>query len=254
MDVNGKVVIVTGASSGIGLAAARLLTQHGAKVALVARSIDKLNALSAELKDSFVYTADMRDEVAVRKMIEAVQQHYGRIDILINNAGQGMGMPIEHADLTMYREIIELNLIGVLVAMQAVIPVMRAQGGGQIINISSAVSKMAIPNLGTYASTKYALNGLSLTARNELEKDHISVSIVHPGRTATDFGKNAINEQRPSGQPAESNRGGYVPQPGAPPADMPAPDTAEQVAETILEAIHSEEAEVYVESLKSMMR
>ncbi len=252
MDINGKVVIMTGASAGIGLAAARLFTQRGAKVALAARSADKLSALSAELKDSFVVPTDMRDETAIRQMVETVHQHYGRVDILVNNAGQGMGMPIEQIDLNMYREIMQLNVFGVLVAMQAVIPIMRQQGGGLIMNISSAVSKMAIPNLSAYASTKYALNALSLTARTELAKDNIKVSIVYPGRTATDFGRNSITAQQ--GYGADRPPGSYVPQPGAPAVGMPDADSAEQVAETMLEATRTEEAEVFVDSVKRMMQ
>lgn len=135
-------------------------------------------------------------------------------------------------DSDLYRRIIELNLFGPLHALQAVVPKMRAQGGGVIINISSSVSKMAIPGIGAYASTKYALNGLSLTARNELADDNIRVVLFHPGATATGFGKNALrdrslgNDRRPGG-----NR------------PMPAPDSAEDVARHILQAAIAEPAE-----------
>src|SRR5581483_3467237 len=103
-------------------------------------------------------------------------------------------------DIEKYREIFELNVVSVLRCMQAVIPIMRQQGrgstsltaGGMILNVSSRVSKNYFPNLGAYASTKYALNAISLTAREELKKDGIIVSVMHPKMTATDFGKNAI--------------------------------------------------------------
>ncbi len=234
MDITGKVVLLTGASEGIGLATARLLADHGAKVALVARSTEKLQRLAAELPDSFAVPTDMRDDAAVRAMIQQVYQHYGRIDVLVNNAGQGMHTPIEHADLTLYRSIFDLNVVSVLNAMQAVIPLMREQGGGVIINISSGTSKMVLPNVGPYASTKYALNGLTLTARLELAGDNIRVGLVYPGITATDFIKNAASV-RMSGQ-----RGGNMPM-----------ETPERVAEYILEAIQTEAAEVYADSLKA---
>jgi short-subunit dehydrogenase len=97
-------------------------------------------------------------------------------------------------DLKDYREIMELNVFAVLEAMQAVIPIMRKQGGGTILNVSSLVSKNYFPKLGGYASTKYALNALSLTARQELASDNIVVSVFHPKMTATEFGQNARGE------------------------------------------------------------
>ncbi len=125
-------------------------------------------------------------------MIAQVQQHYGRIDILINNAGQGMYVPIANADLDQYRAVFELNVVSVLNAMQTVIPIMRAQGGGVIINISSGLSKRLVPGVGPYASTKYALNALTLTARMELAPENIRVGLMIPGLTSTDFAKNSI--------------------------------------------------------------
>ncbi|GCE23948.1 SDR family NAD(P)-dependent oxidoreductase [Dictyobacter kobayashii] len=234
MDIEGKVVIITGASNGIGLSTAHLFAQKGAKVALVARSTDKLQQLATELPQSLAVTADMRDEAAIRQMIEQVQQHYGQIDVLINNAGQGMHVPIEQADPQQYRSIVELNIIGVISAMQAVIPIMRSQGGGVIINISSGTTKMVLPGVGPYASTKHALNSISLTARQELAKDNISVGLVYPGITATDFHKNAISMQQ-----NPERRQGTMPM-----------ETPEQVAEKILEAVQTESAEVYADSLQ----
>lgn len=226
MDVQDHVIIVTGASEGIGEATARLAAKQGARVALVARSTDKLTRLAAELPGSFPMTTDMRDMAAIRSMVDAVVQHYGRIDVLINNAGRGLhGTPVEQIPIDEFRELIELNIMGPLVAMQAVIPLMRRQGGGVIVNISSRLSKLRVPGVAAYASTKYMLNGLTLTAREELAKDHIRVCLVLPGRTATRF---QANSMRPSPDP------------------RPQGDSAELVAETILAAIHSEEAEVTV--------
>jgi short-subunit dehydrogenase len=234
VDIANTVAIVTGASGGIGLATARLFAQRGARVALVARSAERIQALAAEWPGALAVPTDMRDPAAVRQMIAQVQQHYGRIDILINNAGQGMHVPVAEADLDAYRAVFELNVVSVLNAMQAVVQIMRAQGGGVIVNISSGLSKRIIPGVGPYASTKYALNALTLTARMELAPENIRVGLMLPGFTATDFHRNAVRITQPQ---AERLRA------------MPA-DSAEHVAEKILEAVETEAAEVYADSIQ----
>ena len=234
MDVQNKVVIVTGASMGIGEATARVFAEAGAKVVLAARSADKLEAVAQSLpKDAepLIVPTDMTDQAQVRSLINTAYEHFGRIDILINNAGQAAAGSIATVNPDHYRQIIELNLFGPLHAIQAVVPKMKEQGGGVIINISSNVSKMAIPGIGAYASTKYALNGLTLTARNELAGDNIRVVLFHPGLTATDFGKNALREENK----------GYG---GPPTGDRPMkPDSVEDVARKILGAAINEPAE-----------
>lgn len=242
MKITDKVVLITGASSGIGLATARLFAQKGAKLALAARSAEKLEQLVSELPDAIAVPTDMRDDVAVRHMVAQTQQHYGRIDILINNAGQGLHVPVEKVNVDTYRSVFELNVVGVIVAMQEVIPIMRAQGEGVIINISSGTSKIPHERLkgasvGPYASTKYALNSLSLTARQELAADNISVGLVYPGITATGF-----NDNLASGRQPDRRQSGAMPV-----------DSAEYVAEKILEAVETQAAEVYADSLKKAL-
>ncbi len=232
-SIKDKVIIVTGASAGIGLATAKLLSLQGAKVALAARSIETLQELSKTLPNSFPVQTDMSDEASIKEMIFKVQQHYGRIDVLINNAGQGLYSAIEHISIHDYRKIYELNVVGPLIAMQQVIPIMREQGEGHILNISSGVSKNYYPMLGGYASTKYALNCLTLTARQELEGDGIVVNVMHPGLTETEFGKNAIRSEAVGESLNSRVREG-----------MPTPDTAEYIAGRILNAIESKRAEV----------
>ena len=233
MEIKDKVIIVTGASMGIGLATARLLAGKGAKVALVARSKETLEKLAEELPESFAVAADLSDPEEAERMIEEIKNHYGRIDALVNNAGRGIYGAIENVDLEAYRKVFALNVMGPLTAMKKVIPIMRAQGGGAIVNVSSMVSKAYIPYLGAYASTKYALNAISLTARAELEKDGITVSVVHPGMTATEFGKNAIKSDVVAQGMEPRHR-----------EHLPKPDTAEHVAGRILLALQTGEAEV----------
>lgn len=231
MDIQNKVIVVTGASQGIGKATARLLASHGASVVLSARSKDQLARLEQEIPGSFAVPTDMRNDRDVRQLIEKTIERFGRIDILINNAGQGMWSPVETTDLAQYRELVELNLYGYLRAMQGVIPIMRKNQGGMIVNVSSMVSRNYYPNLAAYASTKYALNALSLTARGELAKDHIIVSLIRPKIVDTGFGKNSAVPE-PDFLRDRNN-------PSAPPIDTP-----EFVADKIVELIGSEAAEM----------
>ena len=147
------------------------------------------------MSDALVVPADMTQEADIARLVSTTLDHFGRIDVLINNAGRGMYVPLEHIDLAEYARLVELNVYGPLRAMQAVIPIMRRQGGGAIVNVSSMLTTMHIPNLAGYASTKYALNDLTLTARAELASDHIVVSLVRPKLTDTDFGRNAVKAE-----------------------------------------------------------
>lgn len=231
MIVQDKVAIVTGASSGIGEATAKILTAHGAKVVLAARSKDKLDELSKTLKDSFSVPTDVKDVEALKNLVKKTIEHFGRLDILVNNAGLGYDIAVEKIDPSLYTELFQVNLLGPLILMQEAIPHMREAGEGSIINVSSGTSLMNIPNLAAYSSIKRALNGVSLTARTELEKDNIKVSIVYPYITNTNFGKNVM-----SGPRKELPRDGED--------VLPAGDPPELVAEKILEVIESGDAEI----------
>ncbi len=239
MDISGKVVIVTGASAGIGQMTARRFASAGAKIVLVARSTDKLTALAKELShqgyDTWPITADMRDPKAVSQMIDQAFQHYARIDILINNAGQAAAGTVAEVNPDDFRKILDLNVFGALYAIQAVVPKMRQNGGGLIINISSMVSKMHIPGLAAYAATKAALNMLSETSRIELGGENIRVINVYPRLTATDFGKNSLGNRQLRHSQRTSSPGGQT------------PDSPELVAEKILEAAQKEPAEQYMD-------
>ena len=238
MEALGKVAIVTGASAGIGMATGQRLASAGARVVLAARSAEKLQALAAGLKscgcEALAVPTDMRVKEQVERLAEKTFQHFGRIDILVNNAGQGLAGLVENVGIDDFLKVIELNLLGPLYAMQAVIPRMRRGGGGMIVNVSSMVSKMHIPGLAGYAATKAALNILSETAGHELADGGIKVCTVFPRITATDFGKNSRGN--PEMRQRQRAAAGPVPV-----------DTAEYVAGRILQAIQTEAAEQYME-------
>ena len=229
MQIKDHVFLVTGASSGIGLSTAVVLTEHGGKVALLARNKDALGELSARLPGSVPIVADMTDFAGVRRAVRKIHQHYGRIDGLINNAGRSYAASVEEIEPVLFDEIFHLNVLGPIVAMQAVIPIMRAQGGGSIVSVNSGTAFMTIPQYSVYSSSKRALLGFTLTARAELEKDKIVVSEVYPFITATNFGKNRM------GNPAA----------GGPAANYATGDTPEFVANIILKAIEEGQAQYF---------
>ena len=251
MDVRDKVVIVTGASSGIGLAVAKLLARQGAKVALAARSKDKLEAIAAGIPGSLPVVADMSRERDVAKMVSDVLGRYGRVDILVNNAGRGYDAPVEKIRPDAFRALFELNVVGPLVAMQHVIPVMRRQGGGLIVNISSGLALMTLPGMSPYAALKSALGKISLTARAELRGDRIRVSVVYPYFTLTEFEANTIRHEEKTrggaGDAAPEEEQGHGP--------LRPPDAPEYLAEVILKGIGSEDAEIFAHGwMRNMAR
>jgi len=229
MDVKNKIVVVTGASSGIGLATARLLTERSAKTRTCFPFKREVGGTLKRASRIIAIPADMTKPIEIKRMVEQTMDHFGRIDILVNNAGQGYYATLEKTDLDIFHHIFDLNLVGPLIAMQQVVPIMRRQGQGAIINISSGTALMRLPNLGVYSSSKRALAGLSLTAREELKKDNIVVGVVYPYITLTNFGKNTIKD--PQGEDRQ-------------PGNSPTPaDTADYIAQKILEGIENGDAE-----------
>ena len=183
-------------------------------------------SLAAELPEAIAVPADARRPDELRSVVRLAVERFGGLDILINNAGQGLHLPLEQVHLSDLEAITELNVYAPLVAMQAALPFMRARGGGAIVNVSSGTSRMTLPGVGAYAATKAALNQLSATARVEFASDNIVVSLVYPFITATEFHDRLRAGARPSGV------AGFE------------PDSAAHVAQAIIGAVESGVAEV----------
>ncbi|MFY9932217.1 MAG: SDR family oxidoreductase [Streptosporangiaceae bacterium] len=188
IDLAGKVVIVTGASSGIGASTARQLHAAGAYPVLAARRADRLAVLSKELDGALAVPTDVTDPAQVRELVSAALDGHGRIDGLVNNAGASSHGPLDQVDLAEFSQILELNVVSVLTVTQAVLPAMREQGFGRIVNISSGTTRRVAVGVGAYASSKLAVNMLSGVLRQELAGDGIAVSLLLPSITATEFG------------------------------------------------------------------
>jgi short-subunit dehydrogenase len=188
IDLAGKSVIVTGASSGIGASTARLLHAAGAYPVLAARRADRLAGLSKELDGALAVPTDVTDPSQVRDLVAAALDRHQRIDGLVNNAGASLHGPLDQVDLVEFGRVLQLNVVGLLAMTQAVLPAMRQQGFGRIVNISSGTSRRTAVRLGAYASTKSAVNMLSAVMRQELADDGIAVSLLLPSITATEFG------------------------------------------------------------------
>ena len=188
IDLAGKSVIVTGASSGIGEAAARRLHAAGAYPVLAARRADRLAALSKELDGALAVPTDVTDQAQVRDLAAAALDRHGRIDGLVNNAGAGMEGALDRVDPAEFDRILRLNVRSLLTMTQAVLPAMREQGFGRIVNISSGTTRRTAVGAGAYASTKSAVNMLTAVLRQELAADGIAVSLLLPSITATEFG------------------------------------------------------------------
>lgn len=190
-ELAGRVAVVTGASAGIGEATARVLAAAGMRVAVCARRRERLDRLAADIiasgREAAVYPLDVTDAVAVRAMVDDVASRWGGIDVLVNNAGRGLSATFEDTKPEELRELLELNVMAVFTATQAVLPGMRARGRGHVINVSSIVGQRGVPYRSAYSATKFALGGLSEALRVELAGTGIHVSLVYPIGTATEF-------------------------------------------------------------------
>ena len=194
-----KVAIITGASSGIGEATALALAAQGAQVVIVARRGDRLEKLAQQISETggkaLQIIADVTDETQVRQMVDKAKAELGRVDILVNNAGVMLLGPIDGADTEDWRRMINLNLLGLMYATHAVLPLMKAQGEGHIINISSVAGRTASANVGVYNATKWGVGAFSEALRQEVHKDKIRVTVIEPGIVATELGEHITNTE-----------------------------------------------------------
>ena len=195
MELSEKVVVVTGASMGIGEAIAKIFADHGASVVMLSRDAGRVEAARGRLghgERTLAMACDVRHREDVDRVIGLTLHHFKRIDVWVNNAGHGLLDSVAEMEMAACREMFDTNVFGAVGAMQAVIPVMRQQGEGTIINISSVAGHIPIPFHAAYSATKFALNAMGKAAGVELKKDGIHVLTVCPGYVRTAFGENAI--------------------------------------------------------------
>jgi NADP-dependent 3-hydroxy acid dehydrogenase YdfG len=189
--LDSKVAIITGASSGIGEATAIALFAEGAKVAIAARRGVLLDQLAQRIEasggEALPIVADLTDETQAKNLVQKVYAHYGRVDILINNAGLALAGDIDGADTSDWRRMIDINLLGVLYVTHATLPIFKAQRVGHIVNISSVAGRTARAGIGVYNLTKWGINGFSEALRQEVYKDNIRVTIIEPGMVDTEI-------------------------------------------------------------------
>ncbi len=190
-QLEGRVALVSGASSGIGEATALALAAQGARVAVAARRRDRLDALAgrigAEGGEALVVVADFAKEAQAQRAVAETEAHFGRLDILVNNAGVMYLEPVDSADLGRWRHMLELNVLGLIAATQAALPGMRRRRGGHIVNVASTAGRLATANAAGYAATKFGVVGFSEALRKEVYKDNIRVTVIEPGLVETEL-------------------------------------------------------------------
>lgn len=190
MSIENKVVVITGASSGIGEAAALLLAERGAKVVLGARGADRLEALAARIVNNggeAVYAStDVRQREDLSRLVALACERYGKIDVLVSNAGVMPISPLDDLRVENWEDMIDVNIKGVLYGIAAALPVFREQGFGHFVNTASTAGHKTVPNQSVYSGTKFAVRAISEGLRQEAG-DKLRVTIISPGIVKTGF-------------------------------------------------------------------
>jgi NADP-dependent 3-hydroxy acid dehydrogenase YdfG len=190
-SLDGRVALVTGASSGIGEATALALARAGARVAIAARRRERLDALAERLASlgaqPLVLEADLLDEHVAQQVVADTEGRFGRLDILVNNAGVMYLEPVIEADLGRWRRMLELNVLSLIASTQAALPGMRARREGHVVNVSSTAGRIANPNAAAYSATKFGVVAFSEALRREVHADNVRVTVIEPGVVETEL-------------------------------------------------------------------
>ncbi len=209
MEMEGKVVVVTGASMGIGEAIAKVFADEGASVVLLSRDASRAEAARHRVGHTdrtLALACDVRNREDIDRALALTLHHFDRVDVWVNNAGVGIRDTVADMEMSACRELFETNFFGTIACMQAVAPALREAGGGTIINISSVAGHIPVPFMAIYSASKFAMNALGKGARPELKRDNINVLSVCPGYVSTDFGKHVVADRKGSVRP-QSVRG-----------------------------------------------
>jgi short-subunit dehydrogenase len=209
MEMDGKVVVVTGASMGIGEAIAKVFADEGASVVLLSRDASRAEAARHRVGHTdrtLAMACDVRNREEIDRALALTLHHFDRVDVWVNNAGVGIRDSVADMTPASYRELFETNFFATIACMQAVVPAMREEGSGDIINISSVAGHVPVPFMAIYSASKFALNAIGKGARLELKRDNINVLTVCPGYVDTDFGAHVVAARQGNVRP-ESVRG-----------------------------------------------
>src|SRR4051794_21850142 len=202
-NIKDKVTIITGASSGLGAATARRLAARGATVVLGARRSARIEALADELKRSgtqaLAMTTDVTDREQVKALVDAAVERFGRVDVMLNNAGLMQQSPLERLMVDEWDNMVDINIKGVLYGIAAVLPHMQRQKAGHVINVSSVAGHKVTPAGVVYSATKHAVRAITEGLRQEVKAYNIRTTIISPGAVATELPSHITDEQSAAG-------------------------------------------------------
>jgi short-subunit dehydrogenase len=232
MEMSGKVVVVTGASMGIGEAIAKVFADASASVVLLSRDASRAEAARQRVghtERTLAMACDVRNREEIDRALALTLHNFNRVDVWVNNAGVGIRDTVADMEASAFRELFETNFFGTIACMQAAVPAIRDAGGGSIINISSVAGHIPVPFMSLYSASKFAMNALGKGARLELRRDNINVLTVCPGYVSTEFGAHVVANRQGNVRP-QSVRG----------------ITAERVAQAAYRGYRSGKGEVVV--------